>query len=156
MHEDTSIQIRPLEPQDYECWCQLYAAYAAFYGVTQTQAMRDQVWQWIQQSPPVISALVAVSANNHLLGFLHYRLFVRPLAAALGAYVDDVFVLPEARGQGVAQQLIATVAQIGQENHWTVIRWMTAKDNLPARACYDKVAEHTHWQTYEIKLPKTR
>ncbi len=147
------VTVRPIALEDYESWCLLYAAYAEFYAVRQTSAMRDQVWQWLQQSPPVIYALVAENVEGQVLGFLHYRVFVRPLAASLGAYVDDLFVVPEARGQGVAQQLIQAVAQIGRENKWSVIRWMTAENNLRARACYDKLAEHTHWQTYEIKLP---
>jgi GNAT superfamily N-acetyltransferase len=154
MLKQSRVTVRPIALEDYDGWCLLYAAYAAFYAVSQTQAMRDQVWQWLQQSPAVIYALVAENAEGQVLGFLHYRLFVRPLAAALGAYVDDLFVTPDARGQGVAQQLIQAVAQIGRENNWSVIRWMTAEDNLRARACYDKLAERTHWQTYEIKLVK--
>lgn len=70
----------------------------------------------------------------------------------MGAYVDDLFVVPEARGPAIAQQLIQAVAHIGRKNKWSVIRWMTAADNMRARAFYEKVAEHTHWQTYEIKL----
>lgn len=114
--------------------------------------MRDQVWQWIYQSPPLICALVAVDAEGHLQGFLHYRTFVRPLAATMGGYVDDLFVVPEVRGQGVARRLIKAVAAIGQVNQWSVVRWMTAKDNQRARTCYDKIAEHTHWQTYQMPL----
>ena len=154
MLTQSPVTVRPITLQDYDCWCQLYGAYAAFYAVSQTQAMREQVWQWLQQSPPIIYALVAVNAEGEILGFLHYRLFARPLAASIGAYVDDLFVVPEARGQGIAQQLIQAVAHIGRENKWSVIRWMTAADNLRARACYDKLAEHTHWQTYEIRLPQ--
>ena len=114
--------------------------------------MRDQVWQWLHQSPPLISALVAVDVENNLLGFLHYRAFVRPLAATMGGYVDDVFVVPEARGQGTARQLINAIVAIGQANQWSVVRWMTAEDNQRARACYDQIAEHTHWQTYQINI----
>lgn len=154
MLKETPVTVRPIALQDYDDWCLLYAAYAEFYAVKQTQTMRDQVWQWLQQSPPVIYALVAVNTERQILGLLHYRIFARPLAATLGAYVDDLFVVPAARGQGIAQQLIQAVAEIGQESRWSVIRWMTAKDNMRARACYDKVAEHTAWQTYEIKLPQ--
>ncbi|HSI45922.1 MAG TPA: GNAT family N-acetyltransferase [Methylophilus sp.] len=154
MTNNIPFTIRTVDASDYAAWCKCYAAYAEFYAVEQTQEMRDQVWQWIYQSTPLICALVAVDAEGHLLGFLHYRTFVRPLAASMGGYVDDIFVVPEVRGQGIAQQLIKAVVAIGETNQWTVVRWMTAKDNQYARACYDKIAEHTHWQTYQIQLVK--
>jgi ribosomal protein S18 acetylase RimI-like enzyme len=114
--------------------------------------MRDKVWQWIHQSAPLISVLAAVDAEGYLVGFLHYRTFVRPLAASMGGYVDDIFVVPEVRGQGIARQLIKAIVAIGQSSQWSVVRWMTAEDNQRARACYDKIAEHTHWHTYQIQL----
>lgn len=147
------LTIRAIEVNDYAGWNQLYAAYAEFYAVEQTQGMREQVWQWIHQSAPLVSALVAVDQVGNVIGFfLHYRTFVRPLAASMGGYVDDLFVLPEARGQGIARQLIKAVVAIGQASQWSVVRWMTAEDNQRARACYDRIAEHTHWQTYQITL----
>ncbi|MGP1718389.1 MAG: GNAT family N-acetyltransferase [Methylophilus sp.] len=152
MKHKSAATIRRIEANDYAGWNQLYAAYAAFYAVAQTQTMRDQVWQWIHQSAPLVYALVAVDEKGHLVGILHYRTFVRPLAASMGAYVDDIFVMPEARGQGIAAQLIKAVVAIGQRSEWSVIRWMTAEDNQRARACYDRIAEHTHWQTYQIPL----
>lgn len=153
MLADTPFTLRPIALQDYADWCRLYGDYAEFYAVPQTQAMRDQVWQWLFQSQPAIFALVALNANKEMVGFMHYRTFVRPLAASTGGYVDDLFVVPEARGQGIAQQLLHAVSQVGQAQGWTVVRWITAADNVQARAVYDKLAQHTAWQTYEMPLP---
>lgn len=152
MTSNIQITIRMVNEHDYAAWNQLYVLYAAFYAVEQTQVMRDQVWQWLHQSPPLISALVAVNAEGDLLGFIHYRAFVRPLAATMGGYVDDIFVNIEVRGQGIARQLIKEVVSIGKSKQWSIIRWVTAENNQRARACYDKIAEHTHWQTYQIQL----
>jgi ribosomal protein S18 acetylase RimI-like enzyme len=152
MTHDLPFTIRAIEANDYAGWNQCYAAYAEFYAVEQTQVMRDQVWQWMHQSTPSIDAFVAVDKANNVLGFLHYRTFVRPLAASIGGYVDDLFVVPEVRGQGIAGQLINAVVAIGQASQWSVVRWMTAEDNQRARACYDRIADHTHWQTYQIQL----
>lgn len=70
----------------------------------------------------------------------------------MGGYLDDLFVASAARGQGVANALIKAVVQIGQLQGWSVIRWVTAEDNQLARACDDKLARHTGWQTYEISF----
>jgi hypothetical protein len=31
------------------------------------------------------------------------------------------------------------------------VRWITAEDNARARRLYDRVAQKTHWVTYEIR-----
>jgi len=49
-------------------------------------------------------------------------------------------------------KLIEAVTQIAKEKNWSVLRWITAENNYPARNTYDKVATQTKWVTYDIKL----
>jgi len=86
------------------------------------------------------------------VGLAHFRAFLRPLAAETGGYLDDLFVAPEARGQGVAGALIAAVAAEGRARGWGILRWITARDNATARALYDRVGAATDWVTYDIRL----
>lgn len=152
MTQPSRFHIRPIAGEDHAEWSALYADYARFYAVNQSVAMREQVWQWLHQPSPAIFALVAVDAQGRLIGFAHYRAFVRPLAASMGGYLDDLFVASAVRGQGVGTALIKAVVQIGQLQGWSVIRWVSAEDNQLAHACDDKLARHTGWQTYEISL----
>ena len=146
------ITIRPVAPSDRASWDALYAGYAAFYKVPQTEAMRDTVWGWLHDGAHETEGLVAVDDHGALIGLSHYRPFARPLSATTGGFLDDLFVTPEARGSGAARLLIEVVATIGRERGWSVIRWITAEDNYRARSLYDKVAEKTKWATYDIRL----
>lgn len=147
-----TLQIRPLALTDRPQWEQLYTGYAAFYKVTQTQAMRDRVWSWLMDPQHESKALVATDASGALVGLAHYRPFARPLSATTGGFLDDLFVDPEARGSGAADALLEALAGLGKERGWSVIRWITAEDNYRARAVYDRKAERTKWLTYDIKL----
>src|SRR5690606_32602083 len=111
---------------DRAAWEGLYAGYAAFYRVTQTPEMRARVWDWILDPAHETEALVAVAGDGRLLGLAHFRAFARPLSASTGGFLDDLFVAPEARGQAVADALIAALAEEGRARGWTVIRWITA------------------------------
>jgi ribosomal protein S18 acetylase RimI-like enzyme len=146
------ITIRPVMASDYGSWSDLYAGYAAFYQVDQTATMHNQVWTWLNDPTHEVSGFVAIDADGAIRGIIHYRPFSRPLTATTGGYIDDLFVSPEARGKGIAKQLINAVAQYGKENGWSVIRWITAEDNMAARKTYDAVASQTKWLTYDIKL----
>lgn len=138
-------------PGHRQAWERLYMGYAAFYGVEQTAAMREQVWGWLHDPAHEVEGLVALAGEDPV-GLAHFRPFARPLAASTGGFLDDLFVAPEARGSGAAQALIDGVAARGRERGWTVVRWITAEDNYRGRAVYDRLAQKTKWLTYEIKL----
>lgn len=143
--------IRAVMAADRAAWQQLYAGYAAFYGVTQTDEMRAVVWGWLMDADHGTEGLVA-ELDGVVVGLAHYRAFARPLSASVGGFLDDLFVSAEARGSGAAEALVEGVAEIGRARGWTLIRWITAEDNYRARGLYDRVAEKAKWVTYDIKL----
>ena len=146
-----SIRIRAVAPEDRAAWGALYAGYAAFYRVAQTEEMRDRVWGWLMDAGHSTEGFVA-EHGDALVGLAHFRPFARPLSASTGGFLDDLFVDPAARGSGAAEALIGAVREAGIARGWSVIRWITAADNARARAVYDKVAKETAWVTYDITL----
>ena len=143
-------EVRAIEARDRDDWDRLYEGYAAFYRVEQTPAMRDAVWSWLMDPGHEVEGLVA-QGEAGLLGLAHVRPFARPLSASTGGFLDDLFVAPESRGQGVAAALIEAVAARARERGWSVVRWITAEDNARARALYDRVASPTRWVTYDMR-----
>lgn len=133
-------------------WDRLYAGYAEFYRVVQTQAMRDRVWSWLTDPAHEVEGFLALDASGQPMGLAHFRPFARPLSASTGGFLDDLFVDPAVRGQGAARALVEAVAEEGRRRGWSVIRWITAEDNSRARALYDRVAVATPWVTYDLKL----
>jgi GNAT superfamily N-acetyltransferase len=148
---ENRLQIQPLDEAQREAWERLYAGYAAFYRVEQTAEMRGTVWGWLMDPAHDVKGFVALSGGQ-AVGIAHYRPYWRPLFAGQGGYLDDLFVDPAARGQRVADALIAAVAEEGRRRGWGVIRWITAETNYRGRAVYDRVATPTPWRTYDIKL----
>ena len=146
------VTIRPVTPEDRADWDVLYSAYAGFYGVAQDAGMRAKVWGWLHDPRHEVEGLVAQAETGRLVGLAHVRPFARPLAAATGGFLDDLFVAPEARGSGVADALIEALAEMGRARGWSLLRWITAEDNARARALYDRSAEATRWVTYDQAL----
>jgi GNAT superfamily N-acetyltransferase len=113
--------------------------------------MRDRVWGWLHDPEHEVEGFVA-EGQGGLVGLAHVRAFARPLSASTGGFLDDLFVDPAARGSGAAQALIGAVAEEGRRRGWSVVRWITARDNARARAVYDRLAAETPWVTYDLKL----
>lgn len=145
-------KIVPITPEHRDDWERLYKGYAEFYKVDQTQAMRDRVWNWIQDPAHDVTGFLALDDSGKPIALAHFRPFYRPLMGSIGGYFDDLFVDPTARGSGAAQALFAAIAEEGRSRGWSVIRWITAEDNYRGWSVYDRVGTKTKWVTYDISL----
>lgn len=145
------VIIRHIQTSDRPSWNELYRAYANFYEVAQTDHMRTTVWSWLMDPNRDVNALVALQKGK-LIGFAHYRSFDRPLAASTGGFLDDLFVIEEARGTGAADALMEALVEESRKRGWSILRWITAEDNIRARKVYDRVALATPWVTYDLTL----
>ena len=146
------ITVRKIRASDREAWSALYAGYADYYQVTQTEQMRDTVWSWLSDEGHEVEGFLALDEAGVAVGLAHFRPYARPLSASVGGFLDDLFVSPSARGQETSKQLIAAIVEVARERKWTVVRWITAEDNYRARSSYDKIANRTKWVTYDIPL----
>ena len=109
----TDVVVRPIEPADHEAWQQLFPAYRTFYEYDDEPDVVDRVWGWIQDEAHETNALVAV-LDGEVVGFAHHREFARPSSGKRGLYLDDLFTLPDVRGQGVGRALITRLGEIAE------------------------------------------
>lgn len=153
--EPIAYTISPPSPDDREVWRELYRAYADFYLEAVTDAQLDLTWSWITDPHHDVAALLVRDSAGTAVGLAHYRPYFRPLAAAVAGHLDDLFVVPAARGTGAVDALLEALRAIARQRGWSKIRWVTADDNYRARSKYDQVAERTMWVTYDMQVPPT-
>jgi len=67
--------------------------------------------------------------------------------------MNDLFVVPEERGEGVGRSLIEATAEVARERGVPFVEWSTAPDNKTAQRLYDSTgAERTEWFSYELPV----
>src|SRR3954453_18028348 len=72
-----------------------------------------------------------------------------PNAAARIATMNDLFVSPEARGGGVAEELIHACLERARKRGAVRLEWQTALDNERAQAVYERVGgTREQWYDY--------
>ncbi len=69
-----------------------------------------------------------------------------------GIYLEDLYVRPERRGQGVGTSLLAELASIARREHYTRIEWSVLDWNEPALAFYRSIGARPmdEWTVYRI------
>ena len=69
-----------------------------------------------------------------------------------GIYLEDLFVLPEARGRGVGRALLAHLARLAQERGCGRVEWAVLGWNAPAIRFYDSLGAqpNAEWTVYRL------
>jgi ribosomal protein S18 acetylase RimI-like enzyme len=147
------VATRPPRADEFAGWSTLFREYRNFYRLEPDEAVVLRVWSWIHDPQHETSALVAVASDGALVGLAHYRRFARPSTGTQGIYLDDLVTDPSRRGLGVGRALVAAVTDIAAKEGDSVVRWMTAHDNVTAQRLYDAIAARTSWVTYDRPCP---
>jgi ribosomal protein S18 acetylase RimI-like enzyme len=142
--------IRKLEQKDKENWVKLYNGYADFYKVPMNTVVLDTLWSWIQDETHDVKA-ICFELENKIVGIAHYRTMPRPIKGQYIGFLDDLFVKPEFRSQKIAQKMISHLKSLSKANNWNGIRWITHSSNKNAKKLYDKIANNTGFELYELK-----
>jgi GNAT superfamily N-acetyltransferase len=90
--------------------------------------------------------------GDEALGFAHFFDLPEIVFARRCGALDDLFVAPSARRQGVAQALIEGVAEIGQVRAWSHLRWIVPETDKGAIALYERIATRAPWHSYVLRL----
>ncbi|MBA1337269.1 MAG: N-acetyltransferase, GNAT superfamily (includes histone acetyltransferase HPA2) [Pelagibacterales bacterium] len=142
--------IRDLKPDDFENWSELYKAYANFYKVPMNTKILDSVWGWLHDKNHVVRG-ICYEFEGKIVGIAHYRSMPRPLKGQYVGFLDDLFVEPNYRSQKIGRKLIEYLKFLSKANNWCGIRWTTHSSNKNAKKLYDKIANNTGFDLYEIK-----
>jgi len=142
--------IRKLNKDDFKRWSNLYQEYAIFYNVPMNMGILETLWDWINDENHIVNG-ICFELNNKIIGIAHYRTMPRPIKGQYIGFLDDLFVDPDFRGQKIAQKLISHLKSLSKANNWDGIRWITHSSNENAKKLYDKIANNTGFELYELK-----
>ena len=142
--------IRDIQIKDKEQWEKLYKGYAYFYKIEMNDKILQTVWNWLHDKNHELNGL-AYEVDGIIIALAHYRRMPSPLRGQNIGFLDDLFVYPEHRGQRIGEKLINELKNISKKRGWNLVRWITRNDNLRAKSLYDRVAEKTTWDLYELK-----
>jgi len=143
------IEIAPLRPGDRAEWETLARGYKTFYRTELADEAYERTWRALLAGERIHG--LAARIDGKIVGIAHY-LFHAQTWSADACYLQDLFIAPEARGQGAATALIAAVAETARARGAVKFYWLTKKDNERARALYDRIAAWKGFLRYDYPL----
>jgi GNAT superfamily N-acetyltransferase len=143
----TDLRIRPLRPDERAAWEPLWQGYLRFYGASVDPAVSDTTFARLHDPAEPMHALVAERAGE-VIGLVHYIFHRSTWTTGPYCYLQDLFTLETARGQGAGRALIEAVYAAAREAGASRVYWLTQEGNATARALYDRLADRPGFIQY--------
>jgi GNAT superfamily N-acetyltransferase len=141
------VEVRPLQPRDHPEWRALFNDYVAFYKADVPAAVIDLTWSRLMGDDESMTGIGA-TVDQQLVG-MALVVFHRSTWSPIGyCYLEDLYVSPSARGQGVGRALIEAVYAAADARGATRTYWVTEDDNAVARRLYDGMAQRVPFVQY--------
>lgn len=145
-----SVTIRTLEPRDRSDWERLFRAYITFYQAAVGDDVIALTWQrLIEREPDFHICLIAADESGTPVGLAHVLFHRSTWSPTWYCYLEDLFVDPAARKQGVGRALIEATYAEADKRGSTRIYWTTQEFNYRARSLYDQVATKSPFIRYQ-------
>ena len=145
------LAIRPLRPDERSDWEPLWQDYLTFYETRVSPETTEVLWRRLHDSKEpmfVLGAYAQADSRERLTGIAQYLFHRSCWTIGDYCYLQDLFVVPEARGLGAGRALIAAVEQAARAHGASRVHWLTREDNHSARALYDQLAERSGFIQY--------
>jgi len=149
----TPLTTRLLSAPDHQLLLPLLAAYGAEMAphlAGAAPATAPEMLKLITTDPR--AEILMAFRGDEALGFAHFFDLPEIVFARRCGALDDLFVRPSARRQGVAQALIEGLTAIGRSRGWSHVRWIVPETDQAALALYERIAARAPWRSYVLRL----
>ncbi len=144
--------IRPARRDDCGTIADLIHELAVFEKLEdQAQATSADLERNLFGPRPFAEALVA-EVHDRLVGFALFFHTFSTFRGQPGVYLEDLFVKPEHRGQGIGKAMLATLARIALDRDCGRLEWAVLDWNEPAIGFYRSVGAlpMNDWTVYRV------
>jgi GNAT superfamily N-acetyltransferase len=130
------VTIRDVRLDDYDAWRDLWDQYLLFYQTSLTEEVTLSTFRALNDRSNQVKGFLAES-QGVIVGLAHC--FLRPSTWHKVGYIylEDLFVAPIARGEGVGRKLMESVVEYAKSLGAERVYWLTKENNSTARALYD-------------------
>ena len=141
-------EIRPIAPADRHVWQDLWRQYLAFYGTERPDEVYDTTFARLTSGRPGEFQGCLAWVDGKAAGLVHFLFHRTCWSVADTCYLQDLFVVPDARGGGTGRALIEHVYAAADTAGAAQVYWLTQDFNATARRLYDRVGVLTPFVRY--------
>lgn len=144
----SSPVFRPIRESDRSTWDSLWSGYLVFYKEVLPAAQTELTWSRFFDVSFNLHGFV-VEIEGVVAGFAHCSFTNSTWLEKPDLYLEDLFVSPDFRRQGLGEFLIQSCADFALASGSRRLYWQTQRSNESAQKLYYKVAALSEYIIFE-------
>ncbi|HYM65753.1 MAG TPA: GNAT family N-acetyltransferase [Patescibacteria group bacterium] len=147
-----SVEVRFAEPRDVPAIARLIRSLAQFEKLEHVVVMTEELLGLALFGPRPYAETLIAEDGGVAVGFALFFHTFSTFLARPGIYLEDLYVVEEARGRGVGRRLLARLAQTAVERGCARLEWAVLNWNTDAIAFYERLgaSPNSAWTTYRL------
>jgi len=148
------VRIHPVTHDGLPALLSSIAEYQRFYGNTAPDDEHNAAFFGAFVAPSERGMLIAAyEEDGAVVGYTCLYWTYSSVSASEVVLLNDLYVRPSSRGEGVGEALIAAAREVALERGASHLRWCTELHNRRAQRLYERVgAERSALFEYEVDL----
>ena len=146
-----AIEVRAARHEDFDAWLALWRGYQVFYEAHIADEVSRLTWQrFFDPAEPMRCDFA--EADGVVRGLVHSIDHRSCWTREPSCYLQDLFVAPDCRGQGLGRRLIEHVYAQAKARGCARVHWLTHETNHAAMQLYDRIADKPGFVQYRHVL----
>jgi GNAT superfamily N-acetyltransferase len=139
MNLPANLVIREALPEDCNQIFNLIKALADYEKLSHVVTGNAEQLREHMFGAPKYAEVILAELHSHAVGFALFFHNYSTFLTKPGLYLEDIFVLPEYRQQGIGKALLKQIAQIAVERNCGRLEWSVLDWNAPAIGFYQRM-----------------
>jgi|SRR5690625_1129609 len=139
----SSPDIKNLKEATFEQWYPLWQGYQNFYQIEIPEEVSEYTWTRLTSDKHPEFYGFAAFVGSELAGIAHVIEHSNCWTKEPYAYLQDLFVAPKFRQQGIARALMQAIYDQTKSRGCARVWWLTHESNQPAVSLYEEIANRT-------------
>jgi len=149
----SELKVEPISSEQMDALLPMIAAYQRFYEAERVDDERNRAFFSRFIAPSEDGTLLGAWRDGELVGYACLYWSFTSIVPAETVLMNDLYVDPATRGEGIGRALIEASANVAREHGAQRLEWATAPDNETAQRLYDSTdAKRSEWIQYELPL----
>jgi GNAT superfamily N-acetyltransferase len=142
------IRVAPAEQADKESWLRLWHAWQRHMKSAVPADVTERTWRRAQEPASDLLVLLGFRYQREAIGFATVSFTPFAWTGSDIAFLQDLFVMDEARGQGAGEALLHAVYRHADQRHATQVFWMVDEADERLQRFYARNGVRTPYLRY--------
>ena len=145
--------IRPATPADVPIIAQLIRDLAEYERLVHAVVLNEDDLRAHLFGPRIYAEVLMAEDAGAVVGFALFFHNYSTFGGRPGIYLEDLFVVPEARGKGHGKALLVALAKLAMERGCNHVQWSVLNWNEPSIQFYKSLGAKPmdEWMVYRVR-----